>query len=63
VTVDAAEARALRQGKALPREAPPGDLVRAIGPDGRLVALCAPGARGLQPERVFPATPDPAGAG
>lgn len=52
VPVDAAEARALGQGKALPREAP-GELVRAIGPSGRLVALCQPGPRGLQPVRVF----------
>jgi tRNA pseudouridine55 synthase len=54
VTVDAAEARALAQGKALPRDAPPGGLVRAIGPGHRLVALCAPGAAGLRPVRVFP---------
>jgi tRNA pseudouridine55 synthase len=53
VAVDAAEARALAQGKALGREAPPGDLVRAIGPGARLVALCAPGPAGLRPVRVF----------
>jgi tRNA pseudouridine55 synthase len=53
VAVDEAEARALAQGKALPREAPPGDLVRAIGPGGRLVAVCAPGRTGLRPARVF----------
>ncbi len=58
VTIDAAEARALAQGKALPREAPPGELVRALGPGGGLVALCAPSAGGLRPVRVFvtPAT-------
>ena len=53
VTVDAAEARALAQGKALPREAPPGDAVRAIGPGGDLVAICAPTPGGLRPVRVF----------
>jgi tRNA pseudouridine55 synthase len=52
VAVDEAETRALAQGKALPREAP-GDLVRAIGPGGRLVAVCAPGPAGLRPARVF----------
>ncbi len=58
VTVDAAEARALAQGKVLPREAPPGDLVRALGQGGALVALCAPTSGGLRPIRVFvtPAT-------
>lgn len=55
VGVDAAEARALSQGKVLPREAS-GELVRAIGPSGRLVAICAPGPGGLRPVRVF-ATP------
>ncbi len=53
VAVDAAEARALAQGKALRRDAPPGELLRAIGPAGRLVALCAPGAGGIKPVRVF----------
>jgi tRNA pseudouridine55 synthase len=54
LAVDAAEARALSQGKALPREAPAGAaLVRAIGSGERLVALCAPGAAGLRPVRVF----------
>jgi tRNA pseudouridine55 synthase len=53
VAVDAAEARALAQGKVLRRDAPPGDLVRAIGPGARLVALCAPGPAGLRPVRVF----------
>ncbi len=52
VTLDAAEARALAQGKALPRDAP-GELVRALGPGGGLVALCAPSAAGLRPVRVF----------
>jgi tRNA pseudouridine55 synthase len=54
VTVDAAEARALAQGKALHCEAPPGELVRAIGPGHRLVAVCAPAPAGLRPVRVFP---------
>jgi tRNA pseudouridine55 synthase len=54
VTVDAAEARALEQGKALRRHAPPGEIVRAIGPGHRLVALCAPSPAGLRPVRVFP---------
>jgi tRNA pseudouridine55 synthase len=53
VAVDAAEARALAQGKALPREAPPADAVRAVGPGGGLVAICAPTPGGLQPIRVF----------
>jgi tRNA pseudouridine55 synthase len=53
VTVDGAEARALAQGKVLPREAPAGALVRAIGPGGRLVAICAPSGGGLRPTRVF----------
>jgi tRNA pseudouridine55 synthase len=56
VTLDAAEARALAQGKALRRESPGGDLVRALGPAGTLVALCAPSPSGLRPVRVF-ATP------
>jgi hypothetical protein len=54
VVVDDAEARALEQGKALPREAPPGDLVRAITAASRLVAVCAPAGDGLRPVRVFP---------
>jgi tRNA pseudouridine55 synthase len=52
VAVAADEARALAQGKVLPREAP-GPLVRAIGPGGRLVALCGPSEAGLRPVRVF----------
>jgi tRNA pseudouridine55 synthase len=52
VTLDAAEARALAQGKVLRRDAP-GALVRALGPAGTLVALCAPSAVGLRPVRVF----------
>ncbi len=52
VAVDPAEARALSQGKVLPREAQ-GDLLRAIGPGGRLVAICAPGKGGIRPVRVF----------
>ncbi|HEX9049015.1 MAG TPA: tRNA pseudouridine(55) synthase TruB [Anaeromyxobacter sp.] len=52
VAVDAAEARALAQGKALRREAV-GALVRAIGPGGRLIAVCSAGAPGLRPVRVF----------
>jgi tRNA pseudouridine55 synthase len=53
VAVDAAEARALAQGKALPREAPAAEAVRAVGPGGGLVAICAPTPGGLQPIRVF----------
>jgi tRNA pseudouridine55 synthase len=57
VTVDSTEARALAQGKVLGRQAPPGELVRelvrALGPGGRLVALCAPCPAGLKPVRVF----------
>jgi tRNA pseudouridine55 synthase len=57
VIVDAAEARALAQGKPLRRDAPAGALLRAIGPGHRLVALCEPGAAGLRPIRVFPEAP------
>lgn len=53
VTVDAAEARALAQGKALPRDAPADALVRAIGPGGALVAICMLSPKGLRPVRVF----------
>lgn len=53
VAVDAAEVRALAQGKALLRVAPAGEVVRALGPDGALVALCAPAPGGLRPVRVF----------
>jgi tRNA pseudouridine55 synthase len=53
VAVDGAEARALAQGKVLPRAAP-APLVRALGPGGRLVAVCAPAGDGaLRPVRVF----------
>lgn len=60
VAVDAAEARALAQGKVLRREAPAAALVRALGPGGRLVAVCAPGPAGLRPVRVFVSPADPA---
>jgi tRNA pseudouridine55 synthase len=53
VALDAAEARALAQGKTLRREAPAGDLLRALGPSGGLVAVCAPCEGGLRPVRVF----------
>ncbi len=53
VAVDAAEATALAQGKALRRDAPAAPLVRAIGPGGRLVAVCEPAPPGLRPVRVF----------
>jgi tRNA pseudouridine55 synthase len=53
LAVDAAEARALAQGKVLAREAT-GPLLRAVGPGGRLVAVCAPaGGGGVRPVRVF----------
>jgi tRNA pseudouridine55 synthase len=52
VAVEAAEARALAQGKRLPRDAG-GPLVRALGPGGALVALCEPCPEGLRPVRVF----------
>ena len=55
VAVDAAEARALAQGKALRRAAPAAELVRAIGPGGRLVAVCTAGAEGIRPVRVLAA--------
>jgi len=50
--VDAAEARALAQGKRLRRDAP-GPLLRAIGPGGGLVAVCEPCPEGVRPVRVF----------
>ncbi len=56
VTVDDAEALALAQGKALRRDVPPGSVLRAIGPGGRLVAVCAPSSGGLRPVRVFETT-------
>jgi tRNA pseudouridine55 synthase len=62
VVLDAAEARALAQGKALRREAPAGELVRALGPSGALVAVCSPCEGGLRPVRVF-VTPGEAGDG
>jgi tRNA pseudouridine55 synthase len=62
LAVDAAEARALAQGKVLRLAAPAAALVRAIGPGGRLVAVCAPGPAGLRPVRVFLASPSRAPA-
>jgi tRNA pseudouridine55 synthase len=54
VSLDRAEARALSQGKLVLRsDAPAAELVRALGPDGGLVAVCAPTAAGLRPVRVF----------
>lgn len=47
------EARGLAHGRALPREVPPAAHVRALAPDGRLVAICSPGERGLRPRRVL----------
>ncbi len=47
------EARDLAHGRALPREVAPAAQVRALAPDGRLVAICAPGERGLCPRRVL----------
>ncbi|HEX9242132.1 MAG TPA: tRNA pseudouridine(55) synthase TruB [Anaeromyxobacter sp.] len=52
VAVDAAESRALAQGKRLQREGG-GPLVRALGLGGSLVALCEPCPEGLRPVRVF----------
>ncbi len=52
VAVDWREARDLVHGRALQREAPAA-LVRALAPDGRLVAICSLGERGLRPQRVF----------
>jgi len=52
VRLDARQAQDLANGKALSLEAPSGTS-RAIGPDGALVAICAPGAAGLRPVRVF----------
>jgi tRNA pseudouridine55 synthase len=53
VSLDAAETRALAQGKRVRRDAPACDLVRALGPGGDLVALCAPTPEGLKPVRVL----------
>jgi tRNA pseudouridine55 synthase len=53
VTLDAAQARALAQGKTLRLDAPAGDLLRVLGPGGSLVGLCAPSEAGLKPVRVF----------
>ncbi|ABS25352.1 tRNA pseudouridine(55) synthase TruB [Anaeromyxobacter sp. Fw109-5] len=47
-----AEARDLAHGRALRRELAPGKAA-ARAPDGRLVAVCAAGDRGLCPERVL----------
>ncbi|WP_243337426.1 tRNA pseudouridine(55) synthase TruB [Anaeromyxobacter soli] len=52
VAVDWHEARDLVHGRALERDAP-APLVRALAPDGRLVAICSLGERGLRPQRVF----------
>ena len=53
VSLDAAEARALAQGKRLRRELPAGELIRALGVEGRLLAVCRPSPEGLRPVRVF----------
>lgn len=53
VSVSWDEARDLAHGRALPREVAPAVQVRALAPDGRLVAICAPGERGLCPKRVL----------
>ncbi|WP_242345728.1 tRNA pseudouridine(55) synthase TruB [Anaeromyxobacter terrae] len=52
VALDWHEVRDLVHGRALQREAPAA-LVRALAPDGRLVAICSLGERGLRPQRVF----------
>jgi tRNA pseudouridine55 synthase len=48
-----AEARDLAHGRALRRELAPGTRVAARAPDGRLVAVCTAGERGLCPDRVL----------
>jgi tRNA pseudouridine55 synthase len=53
VSLDAGEARALAQGKRVRHDAPAGELLRALGPGGALLALCAPTPEGLKPVRVF----------
>jgi tRNA pseudouridine55 synthase len=53
VSLDAAEARALAQGKLVRREAPEVALVRVLGPGGDLIALAAPTPAGLKPVRVL----------
>ena len=53
ISLDRAEARALSQGKLVQRDAPAVERVRALGPDGGLVAICAPTPAGLKPVRVF----------
>ncbi len=64
VRLEPGEARALAQGKALHREAPTGELVRALDAGGGLVALCSGSTAGLKPVRVFvtPAEADRAAA-
>ncbi len=53
VRLDFRQARDIANGKALSLEAPPG-FSRALGPDGALLAICAPGAGGgLRPVRVL----------
>ena len=53
VRLDARQAREIANGVVLALDAPPGPS-RAIGPDGALVAICAPGAGGgLRPVRVL----------
>ncbi len=54
VRLDARGAWDLVHGRAVDR--PPGggaDAVRALAPDGRLVAVCGPGEGRLRPQRVF----------
>lgn len=53
VTLAAAEARALAQGKRVARDAPAAPLVRALGEGGALLAICTPTPEGLKPVRVF----------
>jgi tRNA pseudouridine55 synthase len=62
VALDAPQARALRQGKALPLAAPLGPapgLARALDSQGRLVAVCAADGATLRPIRVWTEPPTP----
>jgi len=56
IPVDEAQARDLRQGRALRLSAPPG-LARALDGGGRLVAICEAGAGEARPVRVWAAPP------
>ncbi|MFO0584008.1 MAG: tRNA pseudouridine(55) synthase TruB [Anaeromyxobacter sp.] len=62
VPVDAGEAQDLWCGRFLRRPVPPGPLLRALLPDGTLVAILKPiSGGGARPVRGFPPEPPPGG--